>query len=582
VIVTKRHAALVAAGIAGAMVLSACGGGSSSSSSSSGSAGSGSAKGRVVYGEATDWPENLMPLQSAGNVTSAANIEVGIFPQAYLVQPDLSLKYNSDLLTAEPTSQLSGTTQTVTYKINPKANWSDGKPINADDFKFSWQLQKSNDPTKGGCAALLSSTGYSLIQSVVGSDNGKTVTVKLAPFADWKVLFTGVNTPIFPAHLMDQGSDKANCDYLTTGWPTANGLPSDFSGGPWQIKKSNINNGQQIIVETPNPTYYGVKPKVAQLVIQEVGNNPTTAVQGLQSGELNVIYPQPQLDLVGQVKKLAPNVKSQVNFGLTFEHLDFNTTDPLLSDVKVRQAFAMALNRQQIVDQTVGQFSSDAKVLDNRIWLNTQSQYKDNAPAQYKKQDVNGAKTLLQGDGYTLGPDGIFAKGGKRLSFKIDTTVNNPLRQQTIEVMIPMLKQAGIEASFNANPDIFKGPSKPTSMNAGGFQVALFAWVGSPFISGTAPEYQSLAATGGAVANNYSRGGTPQLDTLISQWLTDPDPTKIADTGNQIDKQLWDQMYTIPLYQKPTFIANSTNVQNAKDNPTQQGPLWNANTWQLQ
>jgi peptide/nickel transport system substrate-binding protein len=572
VILRKRSAALVAAGIAGAMVLSACGGGGSGSDSNSGSS-----SGRAVFGEPTDWPENLMPLISAGNATSTADILVGVLPEAYIIQPDLTLKYNSDLLTSEPTSTVNGNTQTVTYKLNPKASWSDGKPITADDFKYSWSIQK------GSCDAVLSSTGYDQITAVDGADNGKTVTVTMSPpFADWKSNFSGTSNPIFPAHVMDKGSDQANCDYISTGWPTADGLPNDISGGPYQIKKANVNNGQQIIVETPNPSYYGAKPKLAQLVIQGVGNDPTTQVQGMQSGELNVIYPQPQLDLVGQIKKLSPNVQNKVNFGLTFEHLDFNTTDPQLSDIKVRQAFAMALDRQQIVDQTVGQFSSDARVLDNRVWLNTQPQYKDNAPAQYKKQDIAGAKALLESDGYALGTDGVYAKNGKKLSFRIDTTTNNPLRQQTIEVMIPMLKQAGIDASFNANPDIFKGPDKPTSLVAGGFQVALFAWVGSPFISSTPPIYESLQGAGGAVQQNYSRAGNAQIDALLKQWLQETDASKIADTGNQIDKLLWDQMATLPLYQKPTFIAYSSNLGNVKDNPTLQGPLWNASTWTVQ
>jgi peptide/nickel transport system substrate-binding protein len=570
---SKRSGALIATGVAGAMLLTACGGGSDNG----GGSGQG---GRVVYGETTTWPENLFPLISAGNVTSNANIEAQVLPQAYLVQPDFTLKYNNELLTDEPVSQTSGNSQTVTYHINPDAVWSDGTPINADDFDFSWRMQRSSDPAKGGCPDLLQTTGYEQIKSVQGADNGKTVTVTYSPpFADWRGSFSTASTPLFPAHLMDKPTQQEICAEVHTGWPLAEGLPGDISGGPWQIKKESINTAQQIVVLTPNEKYWGAKPKLAQLVIQGVSNDPNTFVPGLSGGELNAVYPQPQLDMVAQIDKLKPNVTSELNFGLNFEHLDFNATDPQLADIKVRQAFALALDRQQIVDQTVGQFSSDAQVLDNHIWMNNQPQYQDNAPDQYKARDVAAAKTLLESDGYTLGPDGIYQKNGKRLSFKIDTTPGNPLRQTTIEVMIPQLKEAGIEASFNANPDIFTS-TKPASLNQGGFQIALFAWVGSPFINTLVGPYISPKGPD-AVGQNYSRVGSPQIDALIQQALQEPDTDKQADLGNQIDALLWDQMATIPLYQKPTYFAYGSTIQGPKDNPTQAGPLWNASTWAL-
>ncbi len=572
---SKRGAALLATGIAGAMVLSACGGGSSSGGG--GESGS-SGQGRVVFGESTDFPENLFPYIAAGNATSVANLLIRVLPGPYVVEPDFSVKWDQDLLASEPELDTSNGGQVNTYEINPDAVWSDGTPITAADFEFTWRANRSSDPADGGCASLLGTTGYEQIASVEASgDDDKTVTVTYdTPFSDWQSLFGN----LLPAHLMDNEDPVALCDTITNGWPIADGIIDDISAGPWQIKKENIDVGGQIVVLTPNPEWWGEPTGLAQLVVQNIGNDPTTAVQGIQSGELGVIYPQPQLDLVSQVQGLEPNVSSDVTFGLSFEHLDFNTTYGPLSELAVRQAFTMALDRQEIVDQTVGQFSSDATVLENRIYFNNQPQYQDTAPDEYKTQNTAMAKQTLEGAGWVLGSDGVYAKNGQRLTVQIDTTANNPLRQTTIEVMIPQLAEAGIEATFNANPDIFAGADKPTSLEAGGFQAAVFAWVGSPFRGATQSIYEQ--PQGDAIGQNYSRQGTQEIDDLFAQFQVEPDPDKQAELGNQIDALLWGQVATVPLYQKPTFIAYQSSIANVEDNSTQAGPLWNSETWTAQ
>ena len=566
---SKRGAALVATGIAGAMVLTACGGGSSSGGGS-GESGSG----RVVFGEPTAFPENIYPFISAGNSTATQTIIGRVLPSAFNVEPDFSVAYDQNILASEPTLDSSSGKQVNTYEINPDAVWSDGTAITADDFAFAWKSNRSADPADGGCASVLSTNGYANIESVEGSGDGnRTVTVTYAePYADWQALFS----TMVPAHLMDNEDPTALCDTITNGFPIADGIIDDISAGPFQVKKENIDVGSQIVILTPNPEWWGEPAKLAQLVIQNIGNDPTTTVQGLQNKELGVVYPQPQLDLVDQLDGLKPDVDNKITFGLSFEHLDFNTSDPILSSEPVRQAFAMALDRQEIVDQTVGQFSSDAQVLDNRLYVNTQPQYQDNAPDQYKAQNVAQAKQLLESNGWALGSDGIYAKGGQRLSIQIDTTANNPLRQTTIEVMIPQLKEAGIEATFNANPDIFAGADKPTSLEAGGFQAALFAWVSTPFVSSNQSIYYSPA---NGLGQNYSRIGTPEIDTLLSQMVSEPDPDTAAELANQVDQALWAQMATLPLFQKPTLIAYQNTISGVEDNASQTGPLWNAETW---
>jgi peptide/nickel transport system substrate-binding protein len=572
---SKRGAAVVAAGVAGVMVLSACGGGDEGSG---GNQSSGS--GRVVFGESTDFPANLYPYISAGNAVSTENVRIRILPRPFNVLPDFTVVHDENLLTEEPTLEDGNGTQVNTYTINPDAVWSDGTPITADDFEFTWRANRSGDPADGGCAANLSTTGFQDIASVEGSGEGnKTVTVTYAtPFADWKSVW---GDGILPAHLMDNADPVALCETITEGWPISEGFPSEITGGPWQLKADGIDVGGQTLVLTPNPEWWGEKPKLQQLIIQNIGNDPTTAVQGISNGEVGVIYPQPQLDLVEQIQGLEPNVSSNVTFGLSYEHLDFNTTDPHLSDLRVRQAFTMALDRQQIVDQTVGQFSSDAEVLGNRIYFNNQPQYQDTTPEEYKSQNVAGAKALLESAGYTLGSDGVYTHPQRgRLAIRIDTTVNNPLRQTTIEVMIPQLAEAGIEASFNANPDIFEGAEKPTSLEGGGFQAALFAWVGSPFRADTQSIYGS--PQGDNIQQNYSRQGTPEIDALFAQFVSEPEIDAQVALGNQIDAALWGQVATVPLYQKPTFIAFQSSVDGVEDNSTEWGPLWNSETWTVQ
>jgi peptide/nickel transport system substrate-binding protein len=564
-----RKSALIAPAVIVAMTAAACGGGSSSGSGSSGGTQSG---GQLVFGLNDSIPDNLYSNISAGNLVSTQYAETRVLLSPFRIYPDFTVKPDTDLMSGEPTTAMTGGKQVITYKINPKAIWSDGTQITGKDFAYTWQSQKSADPKTGGCASLLSTTGYEQISAVESADNDKTVTVTMAkPYVDWKNLFN----PIFPQHLLDKGSPTANCQAITKGWPTAGGLP--IASGPYMLEKSGIDINKKIMTMTRNPKWWGTPSKLDRIIIQSIGNDPSVSVSALRNNEVQLVYPQPQLDLVKQIKTLEPAVTSQTNFGLSFEHLDLNTKDQFLAIKQVRQAFAWGLNRPDIVAKTVAQFDARAQVLNNRIFVNNQPQYEDNSGGQYANQNVQKAQQLLESVGFSKGPDGIYQKGGKRLSFQIMTTQNNPLRSNTIDVIVQQEKQVGIEIKKFLNADIFDGPEKPTSLSGGQFQIALFAWVASPFVSPN----QSIYATpkGDAIGQNYTRAGDPRADQALTQLNSATDDAQVKQLGNQVDKYLWDDMYTVPLYQKPTFLAYSSNYTGIVDNATQYGPTWDATSF---
>jgi peptide/nickel transport system substrate-binding protein len=566
-----RKSALIAPAVIIAMTAAACGGSDDDAGGGGGTSGDGVQGGQVVYGFETDMPDNLFPIIAAGNSVATAYAEIRVLLSPFRTYPDFTLKPDSDLVVGEPTSETTNGKQVVTYKVNPAAVWSDGDPIDAKDFDFTYRMQRSADVKDSGCASVISTAGYELIESVKGSDNDKTVTVTFTkPYSDWKGLFQ-----LFPQHLMDKTDAKANCAALEKGWPTADGIPA--ASGPFTLDKAGIDVNKQVMTLTRNEKFWGEKPKLDRIILQGIGNDPGVSVAQLRNDEVQVIYPQPQLDLVKNIKALEPKITSKTNFGLSFEHLDFNTEDELLGQLPVRQAIAYALNRPDIVAKTVGQFDNRAQVLNSRFLVNNQPGYADNSGGAYDKPDVAKAQSILEGAGFAKGADGIYAKDGKRLSFELMTTQNNPLRSNTIDVIVQQLKPAGIEIKKFLNPDIFAGKEKPRSLEGGKFQIALFAWVAGPFPSQNAPIYAS--PKGDAIGQNYSRGSNPEVDKLLPQIASSTDTEQQTKLGNDADALLWKDLFTIPLYQKPTFIAFNSNYTGIVENATNAGPLWDATKW---
>jgi peptide/nickel transport system substrate-binding protein len=133
------------------------------------------------------------------------------------------------------------------------------------------------------------------------------------------------------------------------------------------------------------------------------------------------------------------------------------------------------------------------------------------------------------------------------------------------------MKDIGVQIKIaNVDSTKFFGEWLPQ----GNFDIADFAWVGTPFaISSSRDTYR----TGGG--SNYGQYASKKVDDLFTQANGTTDETKSAELGNQIDQQLTEDMATIPLYTKPTFIAWRNTFANIHDNATSEGPFNVANTW---
>ena len=521
--------------------------------------------GTVTYASDQE-PEGWNNNTASENLAALTWLTVQVYPAVFKVLPDFSIELDDELMeSAELTSE---DPQTIEYVIKEEAVWSDGTPISADDFVYRWENSNGSNPD----IDIASTTGYELIESVEGSEDGKTVTVVFGtPFSDWQSLFDN----LLPAHIMPTlAADPVEA--WNNGLDATN-LPS-FSGGPWMLTDY---VPEQSVTLVPNEAYWGTKPKLDSIVAR-FGITADAIPQAMQNGEIDVAYPQPQIDLVQQIEQLAPEIEATTEFGLTFEHIDFNLDNTLLADKAVRRAIALGLDRQGIVERTVGQFSDEASQLDNRIWLTNQPQYEPHGE-EYAEQDVEGAKAALEEAGYTEGSDGVYAKGGQRLSFRISTTGGNALREATEQVIQSQLAEVGIEIKIdNTEGAAVFDRFFPESDNRADldFDIALFAWVGTPFPSSSAALYQTPNPPD-QVGQNEMGYANAEVDRLFEEAAVSTDQDLVADNLNKVDELLWEDLPTIPLYQKPTYLIFRSNIQGVQDNPGTFGPLWNANEWTL-
>ena len=187
----RRPLRLAVLPIAFALVIAACGGdgGGGGESRTSNAIREGGTLSYAADQEPTGFNNNT----SKDNGTSVLNVVINMFPPVFRLHPDFSVQLNKELM--DSAEQTSTDPQTIVYKIRQEAVWSDGTPVSADDFEYLWK--NLNGSIKDNDVA--ATTGYDQIESVEGSDNGKTVTVVFSePFTDWKSLFYG----LLPAHYM--------------------------------------------------------------------------------------------------------------------------------------------------------------------------------------------------------------------------------------------------------------------------------------------------------------------------------------------------------------------------------------------
>ena len=333
--------------------------------------------------------------------------------------------------------------KTVTYKLKQGVKWADGEPFTADDVLFTYQYVTNKETA---------ATTYGTYADLDNVEVVDPMTVRLTfkqPTGGWYVPFTGTNGMVVPKHAL------ANYNGATSRDAPFN--LKAFGTGPYTVQEFKPGDVVTLVANTnyrePN------KPAFSQIDIKGGGDAVSAARAVLQTGEydyawnlqveaqvLNGMLQGGKGDLVlgagGGVEQILFNM-TDPNTEVDGERSSLKTKHPFLTDLKVRQAMALAIDRDTMAKQLYGQTGDGSA---NVLTTPTNLASKNTA----YEFNIAKANQMLDDAGYKKGSDGIrVTPAGVRMHVVYQTTINS-LRQKEQDIVKQGWQQIGIETELKS------------------------------------------------------------------------------------------------------------------------------------
>ncbi len=424
-------------------------------------------------------------------------------------------------------SQWSNGYKTLTFTIRQGVKWSDGQPFSAADVAYTFNAMKHDKAID--LNALWTADGGPLTSVVRKGTNQVVLTFNVSsqPY----FYYVADMTPIVPEHIWS----KLNQSKLD-----ANNNTSPVGTGPYLVS----NCAPQNIKYLRNPHYWQSTPAHPVPAIQEV-DYPAF----LSNTPANLVLAQGQAQWGGQY---IPSVQSfYVAKDPAHRHIWYppvlnvslvpNLQNPLLSQLPVRQALALAINRGTVA--RLGEGGEQQAGNQTGVILPTyKSWYDSSLPTS--NYNPTKAEQILKAAGFTKNSSGIFEKNGQPLSFTIKTISGFSDWDASLTIITQELKAVGIAVTVQ---DETSSPYT-TDLAGGHFQLAYAGSGGPAPIAGPSPYYElrGLLFGGNIGSTNYSHFKSSAVDALFNEYSA-AGLSQQVQIIHQIEKVIATQIPFIPV-----------------------------------
>ena len=528
---------VVAASLAGAMLLTACGGsnsatqttaaaGDSTETSAAAEAGSTGGEKVITMAQTGDW-DTFMPMNTTNS--GADNVIELMFDRLMVINTDGT--FEPRLAESWETNEAQ---DKITYHLNENAKWQDGEPVTAEDVVYSAQVASSSEfnylrrirmqyfagTDETGCE-----TGTDSIEVKALDDH--TVEFTLKTPMDPSIIYALVNRDFFimPKHLLGDISDTDLVNDAFWQNPVGSGtciFDSMESGVSIEFKA--------------NKDYYLGAPDFDRLVFKKVQSS--NLLSGLMSGDIDVLSGNSQIPLADwEAAKNTQGIVTKSVPTFAYQYMAMNTSRDYLTE-DVRHAISLAINRQVIVDQllqgeariAIGPLAEDHPYFDEKL-----------LPIEY---DPEKAKSMLEAAGWD---------SNRELQVLVST--GNEVREKSAILIQQDLQKIGIKTKIQT----LDFPTLLTNARNGDYDLCFIGSAGSVDPSESVPN-----VTAGYM-NNFAQLSDPTLGQIGesgAKEITFEARKKIYD---QYQEELFKQMPMAFLYHTNDLFAYNEKLENVRE-----------------
>ncbi|OOG53247.1 peptide ABC transporter substrate-binding protein [Polaromonas sp. C04] len=491
----------------------------------------------------------LHPLMTANEVDQG--VWWNLFSPLWMIDADG--KFVPQLAKAVPTVENGGISPDgLTWRVELRhdVKWHDGKPMTAEDVKFSIGLMKNP------AFRARNRTAFEYIASV-GVEGDNVITWKLKePYAPLASVLSW--TFIVPAHILSQNSDPNSPQFAA----------APVGTGPFRFVSRET--GNYVILEA-NTNYFGKPPFLNRLIFKYVPDLNAMYTQ-FKTGEIDFIGLQ---GIPANFYKEAKALRNRRVYASTrgaVENLTLNLAHPALADKAVRKALNIAIDRQSICDLVYYGVPKPA----NNYLVPTHWAANPNLPKP--EYDPKKAAAMLDQAGWVRGADGIRAKNGVRLSFTSSTVTGNQLRAQTQQLIADDFKKIGVEMPIKNMvaavlwADFWRNSEFDSLMTAPTYTIASDPDVTHRFGSGAIPK---LTGSG----SNVSQYKNVAVDALLARGRQEYNHAKRKEIYAKVQELIMDDLPFLPLFYEVQIEGTKGGLDGYVNNVNALANSWNAASW---